>query len=339
MAVNAIELKNVSMRFGKDSKDVVKNVSIKIPENSFVTVLGTSGSGKTTLIKLINRLYEATSGEIFFFGKNIRELNVENYRRQIGYVIQQSGLFPHMTVEQNVAVIPKMLKWDEKRTQSRVDELLKLVRLPPAVFKNRFPSQLSGGQQQRVGIARALAANPSVLLMDEPFGALDAITRQKLQAEILEIQKRFRKTILFVTHDVHEAFKLGERTVIMKGGEIQQYDTPYNILFHPANEFVRRIVSSENFVEKLRVLRASSIVHPSDGIEAPDAPSVNAGDTLLDVLDQFLTTNAAAVLVTDKQGGLLGRITWEQFRLIPGRPDSEIYRGATLRAVKGVRQG
>ncbi|MFT8317942.1 MAG: ABC transporter ATP-binding protein [Sporolactobacillus sp.] len=334
----AIELRNVSMKFKKSSKNVIKNLSLTIPENSFTTILGTSGSGKTTLIKLINRLYEATSGDIFFFGKNIRQLHAESYRRGIGYVIQQSGLFPHMTVEQNISLLPKMLKWDKKDIQDRVDELLKVVRLPVDNFKKRYPSQLSGGQQQRVGIARALAGNPKVLLMDEPFGALDAITRQELQDELTEIQKKFNQTILFVTHDVHEAFKLGNRIIIMHEGEIQQYDTPYNILFHPAKEFVRQISSSEDTVEKLRALRASSVSYPVDQTsDITDNVTVNAGDTLLTVLDRFLATNVKVVLVIGEDQAILGQITWEQFRGISGVFNSDQDRVLLQKASEGGR--
>ena len=205
----AIEFRNVSKRYGNTAEYAVADVNIHIDEGSFVTILGTSGSGKTTFLKMVNRIYEPTAGEIFYFGKCIKQLNLKEYRRKIGYVIQQTGLFPHMTVEENIGIIPRILKWDKAKIASRVQELLELVCLSPEDFKKRYPRQLSGGQQQRVGLARAMAADPDLLLMDEPFGAVDAITRQKLQEELICMQKQMNKTILFVTHDVGQGQKDG----------------------------------------------------------------------------------------------------------------------------------
>ncbi len=312
----AIELREVYKNFPGTRRYAVDGVSAEIEEGSFVTIMGTSGSGKTTLLKMINRIYEATSGDILFFGQNVKSLKVEDYRRKIGYVIQQIGLFPHMTVAENIATVPKILKWDKKSIDERVEQLLELVHLPPWDYKKRYPRQLSGGQQQRVGLARAMAADPAVMLMDEPFGAIDAITRQNLQEELLVIQKKLGKTILFVTHDIHEAFKLGDRVMIMNEGKIQQYDTPYNILFNPSNEYVARLVSAEDILERLRVLRAETIVAPLDS--APDSEDIRIGkdETLNHVLGKFIEKGLSHMIVEDREGRAIGKITWERFKAI-----------------------
>ena len=211
----AIEFVKVSKKFKGSEQYAVSDVSASIEEGSFITILGTSGSGKTTFLKMINRIHELSSGEILFFGENIKKIPAEKHRQKIGYVIQQIGLFPHMTVEENVATVPNILKWKKIDITHRVNTLLDLVKIPSKDFKNRYPRQLSGGQQQRVGIARAMAADPDIMLMDEPFGALDAITRLELQDELVKIQKELNKTVLFVTHDVNEAFKLGDKVIIM----------------------------------------------------------------------------------------------------------------------------
>ncbi|MDO4321717.1 MAG: ABC transporter ATP-binding protein [Lachnospiraceae bacterium] len=240
----AVEFCDVTKRFSGASEDAVEHVSFQVMEGELITILGTSGCGKTTLMKMVNRLYEPTSGVIKVFGENVMEADPVQLRRKIGYVIQQVGLFPHMTVEKNIAVVPEILGWDKERIHSRVEELLSLVNLDPDVYCTRYPSQLSGGQQQRVGLARALAAYPSIMLLDEPFGAIDAINRTKLQDELLAIHRRGGLTCLFVTHDVTEALKLGDRILIMNQGEIQQFDTPENILHSPANAYVESLLKS-----------------------------------------------------------------------------------------------
>lgn len=240
----AVEFLDVVKRFPGAAENAVDHVSFQIQEQEMITILGTSGCGKTTLMKMVNRLYEPTSGEIRIFGENIQQTDAVALRRKIGYVIQQVGLFPHMTVEKNIAVVPEILGWDSARIQSRVTELLKLVNLDPEQYRSRYPSQLSGGQQQRVGLARALAAKPSLMLFDEPFGAIDAINRTKLQDELLKIHKNTGLTCMFVTHDVTEALKLGTRIMIMNQGQIQQFDTAKNILEHPANEYVASLLQS-----------------------------------------------------------------------------------------------
>lgn len=240
----AVEFQNIVKRFPGATYPALDHLSLTIEEGELVTVLGTSGCGKTTLIKMINRIYEADEGVILLEGKNIKDLDQIRLRQGIGYVIQQIGLFPHWTIGKNIATVPKILKWDKDRIEKRVDELLELVNLEPAEFKNRYPSQLSGGQQQRVGLIRALAADPEVMLLDEPFGAIDAINREKLQDELLRIHEKSNKTFIFVTHDIREAFKLGTKVLIMDKGKVEQYATPKEIREHPATDFVRSLLNS-----------------------------------------------------------------------------------------------
>lgn len=243
MAV-AIEFKNVSKTFRGAGYPAVNDVSLTVNEGEFVTILGSSGCGKTTLLKMVNRLYEPDTGSITLFGEDISTVDVVKVRRRIGYVIQQIGLFPHYTVGDNIATVPKLLKWDKAKIDARVIELLTLVGLEPKEFRDRYPAQLSGGQQQRVGLARALAVDPKIMLMDEPFGAVDSITREKLQDELVRLHKETGKTFLFVTHDIEEAFKLGDRVIIMNEGTIRQFGTPEAIIRHPADPFVASLVNS-----------------------------------------------------------------------------------------------
>lgn len=240
----AIEFCDISKRFHGASNNAVDHVSLTVGEGEFITILGSSGCGKTTLLKMINRLYEPDSGSILLFGEDISTVDVVKVRRRIGYVIQQIGLFPHYTVGENIATVPKLLGWDKARIAARVDELLDLVGLEPKEFRDRYPAQLSGGQQQRIGLARALAIDPKIMLMDEPFGAIDSITREKLQDELLNLHREMGKTILFVTHDIEEAFKLGDRVIIMNEGKILQFDTPGAIIRQPADPFVQSLVDS-----------------------------------------------------------------------------------------------
>lgn len=240
----AIEFRDVTKIFKGASYSAVDHVSLTVNEGEFITILGSSGCGKTTLLKMINRLCEPDSGSIILFGEDISTVDVVKVRRRIGYVIQQIGLFPHYTVGENIATVPKLLGWDKEKIASRVDELLDLVGLEPKEFRDRYPAQLSGGQQQRIGLARALAIDPKIMLMDEPFGAIDSITREKLQDELLNLHREMGKTILFVTHDIEEAFKLGDRVIIMNEGKILQFDTPETIIRQPADPFVQSLVDS-----------------------------------------------------------------------------------------------
>jgi osmoprotectant transport system ATP-binding protein len=251
----AIEFNNVSKKFNNARYNAVDHVSLTIEEGEFITVLGSSGCGKTTLLKMINRLYEPSEGTIKLFDEDIRAVDVVKLRRRIGYVIQQVGLFPHMTIAENISTVPKLLNWDKDKINARIDELLSLVGLQPQEFRNRYPSELSGGQQQRVGLARALAVDPKIMLLDEPFGAIDAINRVNLQDEILRIHGGLKKTFILVTHDINEAFKLGTRVIIMNQGRICQFDSPRNIVKNPKGPFVSSLITSarnqERFWEEL----------------------------------------------------------------------------------------
>lgn len=245
-----IQFEHISKVYG--DKTVVSDINLTIENGEFITILGTSGSGKTTMLKMINKLIEPTSGTILFAGQDIEQMDSVSLRRQIGYVVQQIGLFPHMTVAENIATVPKLLGWNKGRIENRVGEFLDLVQLPAADYGERYPSELSGGQQQRIGVARALAADPDVMLFDEPFGAIDAITRNDLQEELQAIhQKLNQKTFVFITHDIYEAFKLGTRVVIMDNGIICQFDTPENIIKNPGNEFVQKLITTAQEQEKL----------------------------------------------------------------------------------------
>jgi osmoprotectant transport system ATP-binding protein len=255
MSQAAIEIKDVTKQFKNAASNAVDHVSLTIEEGEFITILGSSGSGKTTLLKMINRLYEPDTGTIKLFNEDISKVNPVMLRRGIGYVIQQVGLFPHLTIAENIATVPKLLNWGKQDINNRINELLTLVGLNPRDYKKRYPSQLSGGQQQRIGLARALATNPKIMLLDEPFGAIDAITRLNLQDELLRIHGGLKKTFLLVTHDINEAFKLGTRVIIMNNGRVCQFDTPRNIVANPADEFVSSLITSsrdqESFWEGL----------------------------------------------------------------------------------------
>lgn len=239
-----VEFRDVVKTFPGAGYNALDHLTLSIEEGELVTILGTSGCGKTTLIKMVNRLYEPDSGTILLNGQDISGQDPVELRRTIGYVIQQVGLFPHMTVDANIATVPKILKWDKDRIAKRCDELLEMVNLDPAEFRDRYPAQLSGGQQQRVGLARALAADPDIMLLDEPFGAIDAINREKLQDSLKEIHRGTGKTFLFVTHDIGEAFKLGTKVILMDRGHLEQMGTPREIVEQPANDFVRAFLSS-----------------------------------------------------------------------------------------------
>lgn len=244
MSTVAIEFDNISKKYNNGVYNAVDHVSLTIEEGEFITILGSSGCGKTTLLKMINRLIEPSDGIIKLYGVDITTKDIINLRRGIGYVIQQVGLFPHMTIAENIATVPVLMKWSKDKTELRVNELLTLVGLDPKIFKNRYPSELSGGQQQRVGLARALAVDPKVMLLDEPFGAIDAITRLNLQDELIRIHKGLKKTFILVTHDINEAFKLGSKVMIMNKGKISQFDTPQQIIKNPADAFVTSLIAS-----------------------------------------------------------------------------------------------
>ncbi len=253
-----IKLEELTKRF--PGQVAVDGVSMDIPEGEIVAFVGPSGCGKTTTLKMINRLIEPTSGRIFLDGEDVTNINVDQLRRRIGYVIQQIGLFPHLTIAKNVATVPRALKWDKDRIDARVDELLELVGMDPEVYRDRYPKELSGGQNQRIGVARALAADPAVMLMDEPFGAVDPITRERLQSEFLRLQAEVKKTICFVTHDIDEAIKMGDRIAIFGDDhKLQQFDTPETILSQPTNEFVEDFLGSGAALKRLHLHRVRNV--------------------------------------------------------------------------------
>jgi osmoprotectant transport system ATP-binding protein len=255
-----IELRNLTKHYPGQAEAAVDNVNMEIPAGEIVMFVGPSGCGKTTTMRMINRLVEPTSGEILLDGQDVRKLDGNELRRHIGYVIQQIGLFPHMSIADNIAIVPRMLKWPSRKVNARVEEMLSLVGLEPKDFAKRYPRQLSGGQQQRVGVARALAADPPVMLMDEPFGATDPITREHLQNEFLRLQQQIRKTIVFVTHDFDEAVKLGDRIAVLRNhSRIAQYDTPAEILRAPADDFVAGFVGSGAALKRLNLVQVRDI--------------------------------------------------------------------------------
>jgi osmoprotectant transport system ATP-binding protein len=255
-----ILLDGVTKKYAAQSQAAVDNITMEIPAGEIVMLVGPSGCGKTTTMKMINRLIEPTSGRILIGDDDVTKRDPDQLRRHIGYVIQGAGLFPHLTVGDNIAIVPRLLKWDKKRISTRVDELLDLVSLDPSQYRGRYPRELSGGQQQRIGVARALAADPPVLLMDEPFGAVDPITRQRLQDELLRLQDELRKTIVFVTHDFDEAVKLGDRIAILQtGSKIVQYDSPERILAEPADDFVRGFVGAGAALKQLTLTRVRDV--------------------------------------------------------------------------------
>jgi len=291
-----IELVDVTKRYPGQQEAAVDNVSMRIPAGEIVVLVGPSGCGKTTTMKMINRLIEPTEGKILLDGDNVIERDVDDLRRHIGYVIQAGGLFPHMTVAQNVAMVPGLLGWDKQRTTSRVDEMLDLVGLEPGAFRSRYPRQLSGGQQQRVGVARALAADPPVLLMDEPFGAVDPITRARLQDELIRLQDELGKTIVFVTHDFDEAVKLGDRiAVLAQGSRIVQYDTPAEILTNPADDYVSEFVGAGAALKQLTLTRVRDV-------ELDEAVTVPVGGDAADAAQRARQAGRSHAVLLDDRG-------------------------------------
>ena len=266
----AVEFIDVTKRFAGAAVPALDHVSLAIDPGELVCVLGTSGGGKTTLIKLINRLHDPDQGRVLVDGADVAGVDPVELRRSIGYVIQQTGLFPHMTVAQNIACVPKILKWDRARIDARVDELLRLVHLDPAEFAHRYPSQLSGGQQQRVGLVRALAAEPKIMLLDEPFGAIDAVTRTSLQDELLRIHRGSGKTFIFVTHDVAEAMKLATKILVVDAGRVQQYAAPEELAERPATPFVSELLATQGFLPP----QPAAPIFPA-GPSSPIAPGAN----------------------------------------------------------------
>jgi osmoprotectant transport system ATP-binding protein len=316
--MSAIIVEDLAKQFPGEPRPAVDHVGFQVEEGAFVVLLGPSGCGKTTLLKMINRLYEPTSGRILVGGVDARTLKATDLRRRIGYAIQQTGLFPHMRIEQNIAIVPQLLGWDRQRIDERVDTLLELVGLPQS-FRKRYPRQLSGGEQQRVGLARALAADPAIMLMDEPFGAIDAITRLRLQDELLRIQRKLRKTILFVTHDVEEALRLADKIMVMRAGTIVQYDTPLAIITRPRDSFVRELVGAKDMLRYLSVITVGDVMAEKQarggdstmGERIPDEPTtIGPDDDLRDALSLMLRAGVDLLTVVGHDGRMLGCLSF-----------------------------
>lgn len=300
-----IEFKNVTKTLG--SKNILKNINFKIPKGKIIVLIGSSGCGKTTTLKMINKLIPPTSGEIYINSKPISKENTIELRRNIGYVIQSTGLFPHMTIGENIALIPKLKKTPTEEITKRSHDLLNLVGLNPEDYINKYPSELSGGQQQRVGVARAFATDAEIILMDEPFSALDPITRSSLQEELFSLQQELQKTIIFVTHDMDEAIKLADKICIMNQGTIAQYDTPENILRNPANDFVRNFIGADKVWGTPEFIKATDIM-----IKNPVC--VSASRNILQAIEIMKTNKVDSLLVVDKLNILKGLVTLKDIR-------------------------
>jgi osmoprotectant transport system ATP-binding protein len=302
-----IEFKDVSKRYSGSERTVVNDLSFEVPEGEICVLVGPSGCGKTTTMRMVNRLIEPTEGEILIEGEPNTAMSGTQLRRRIGYAIQQIGLFPHRTIAENISTVPNLLGWEKRRTKERVDELLELVGLDPDEYRDRYPAELSGGQQQRVGVARAMAADPPIMLMDEPFGAVDPITRERLQDEFLNIQQNIKKTIVFVTHDIDEAIKMGDKIAILKqGGFLAQYDTPENILTHPNSEFVASFVGSDRVLKRLSLTRVGDMdLEPANG-GGEGLPRIDGRLTARDALSEIIGSNSTGCVVeTDGEKRLL----------------------------------
>jgi len=326
----SILLDQVTKRYPGQDRPAVDGITLEIPEGKIVMLVGPSGCGKTTTLKMINRLIEPTEGRIVLGGDDVTSIDGDELRRRIGYVIQAGGLFPHMTVAKNIGLVPGMLGWSKERTAARVDELLELVSLDPATYRDRYPRELSGGQQQRVGVARALAADPPVLLMDEPFGAVDPITRQRLQDELINIQAELQKTIVIVTHDFDEAVKLGDWIVVFsEGAHIVQYDTPERILAEPANEFVERFIGSGAGLKQLTLTRVRHV-------DLAEAVTVRPGERSSDVLSRLEAVGHGHAVVLDERDRPLRWPSRRDLAQVPVVPEGRdealpvVGQGATL---------
>jgi osmoprotectant transport system ATP-binding protein len=298
-----IEIEHVSRVFGESL--AVDDVSFKVERGEIAVLVGTSGSGKSTLLRMINRLIEPTSGTIRIDGRDTKTIAGEELRRGIGYVIQGYGLFPHWTVARNIATVPRLLNWDKARIDNRVQELLALFDLDPAVYAAKFPHQLSGGQQQRVGVARALAAEPSVLLMDEPFGALDPIIRAKAQEDLLALQRRLGVTVVLVTHDMEEAIALGDRIAVMDRGRLLQYARPAELLTRPEPGFVERLIGGDRPFRLLSLAKVAEVAESGDA----EGPAISENATLRDALSDLLWRGAQSLPVAASDGASRGRVT------------------------------
>ena len=307
-----IVLDHVTKRYGNSARPAIDDLSITIRSGEICVLIGPSGGGKTTAMKMINRLISITEGDITIDGTSVKSMDTTELRRGIGYVIQQIGLFPHMTVENNIGTVPRLLGWDKPRIRARASELLELVGLDPDEHAKRYPSQLSGGQRQRVGLARAMAADPPLMLMDEPFGAIDPITRERLQNDFLRLHREIRKTVVFVTHDIDEAIKMGDRICLLReGGVLAQYDTPEVILAAPADEFVAQFVGADRGLKRLALRQLDEI----NLLPVPSGdnghPRTSSKTTLRDALSLMLTEGSTGVVVVGENDQPTGYMTFD----------------------------
>ena len=298
-----IRLERVTKMFGTIT--AVDSVDMEVPTGAVCVLLGPSGCGKTTTMKMINRLIAPTSGKIFIDGRDTAEVDEVTLRRSIGYVIQQIGLFPNKTVEENICIVPDLLGWDRKKSRARAADLLTLVNLDPGVFLKRYPKELSGGQQQRVGVVRALAADPPVLLMDEPFGAIDPINREVIQDEFMKIQAELKKTVVFVSHDIDEAVKMASHIAIFRDGRLIQYDTPDKILAHPVNSFVADFVGSDRTLKRLRLIKVADAM-------MKDPPRVVGEDTLESAVARMQEHGHISIVMVGPRGRARGMIRLDE---------------------------
>jgi osmoprotectant transport system ATP-binding protein len=305
-----LELRHVSKRYPGQREPAIADLSLTVPAGEVCVLVGPSGSGKTTAMRLINRMIPISGGDILLGGRSVLERDARELRREIGYVIQQIGLFPHLTVAENIATVPHLLDWPKQRIAARVQELLALIALDGDGIAERYPAQLSGGQRQRVGVARALAADPPLMLMDEPFGAIDPINRARLQDEFLALQSKVRKTIVFVTHDIDEAIKMGDRIAILRdGGALAQYDTPRAILTHPAGEFVAQFVGADRGIKRLSLTTLGELKLLEPNGTQPGALRASAHTSVRDALSMILTANGAPLTVIDGENRVRGLLT------------------------------
>jgi osmoprotectant transport system ATP-binding protein len=316
---SAVRYENATKRYEGSAMPAVDGLDLEIPAGEVCVLVGPSGCGKTTAMRLVNRTVELTSGDVKIGGSSVRERDPAQLRREIGYVIQQIGLFPHRTIAENIGTVPHLLGWKKERIEARTEELLELIGLE-AELAERYPAQLSGGQQQRVGVARALAADPLVMLMDEPFGAIDPINRERLQNEFLRLQAEIRKTVLFVTHDIDEAIKMGDRIAVMrKGGRVAQYATPAELLMAPADEFVEDFVGADRALKRLALMRVADI-------DLWEAPLAHVGQATAEVRAKLAAAEVAYPLLVDSDRRPLGWLSERDLaaETVPARPDSPL---------------